>query len=77
VYVGTGFVQLLSWSDVGKVSLGLTTRYFLPLFALLPIIASFRIINLDRFKDNFDNYAMIFIVGFMATLILAFATKYY
>lgn len=77
VYVGTGFVQLLSWSDVGKVSLGLTTRYFLPLFALLPIIASFRINKLDRFKDSFDNYAMIFIVGFMATLILAFATKYY
>ncbi len=77
VYVGTGFVQLLSWSDVGNVSLGLATRYFLPLFALLPIIASFRINKLDRFKDNFDNYAMIFIVGFMATLILAFATKYY
>lgn len=77
VYVGTCFIQLLTWSDVGKISLGISARYFLPLFAFLPIIVSLKINKLDKFKDNFDNYAMIFIIGFLATLILAFATKYY
>ena len=77
VYVGTCFIQLLTWSEVGKITLGISARYFLPLFALLPIIVPLKINMLDKFKDNFDNYAMIFIIGFMATLILAFATKYY
>lgn len=77
IYVGTCFIQLLTWADVGGMSLGVSIRYFLPLFALLPIIVPFKIEKLDRFKENYDNYAMVFIVAFMATLILAFATKYY
>lgn len=52
-------------------------KVLLPLFALLPIIVPFRIGKLDKFKGSYDKYAMIFIIGFMATLILAFATKYY
>ena len=77
VYVGTCFIQLLTWASVGGMALGVSTRYFLPLFALLPIIVPVKITKLDKFKDNYDKYAMIFIIGFMATLILAFATKYY
>lgn len=77
IYVGTCFIQLLTWSDVGHMSIGVSTRYFIALFALLPIIISKKINILDRFKDNYDSYAMIFIICFMATLILAFATKYY
>lgn len=77
VYVGTCFIQLLTWADVGRMNLGVSTRYFLPLFALLPIIVPFRINKLDSFKESYDRYAMVFIIGFMATLILAFATKYY
>jgi uncharacterized membrane protein len=77
VYVGTCFIQLLTWADVGGMTLGISTRYFLPLFALLPIIASWKTRKFDAFKENYDNYAMVFIIAFMATLILAFATKYY
>ena len=77
IYVGTCFIQLLTWADVGKTNIGVSARYFLPLFALLPIIVPFRIGKLDKFKGSYDKYAMIFIIGFMATLILAFATKYY
>ena len=77
IYVGTCFVQLLTWADVGQRALGVSTRYFLPLFALLPIIVSDRIRLPDRFKDSYDSYAMIFIIGFLATLVIAFATKYY
>ena len=77
IYVGTCIIQLLTWSNVGQMSLGISTMYFIPLFALLPIIASFNINKLDEFKESYDRYAMIFMIGFMATLIIAFATKYY
>ena len=77
IFVGTCFIQLLTWASVGDTNIGVSARYFLPLFALLPIIVSFRIKQLDRFKVSYDKYAMVFIIGFMATLILAFATKYY
>lgn len=77
IYVGTCFIQLLTWADVGGMTLGVSTRYFLPLFALLAIIVPWKIKKLDRFKENYDDYAMVFIIAFMATLILAFATKYY
>ena len=77
-YVGTCFIQLLTWADVGGMSIGVSTRYFLPLFALLPIIfSSLKIKKFDEFKQNYDNYVMVFIIAFMASLILAFATKYY
>ena len=75
VYLSTGFIQLLTWASVGYLNLGLSTRYFIPLFALLPIIVSFRIKRLQ--SDNFDKYAMVFIIGFMTVMILSFATKYY
>ena len=77
IFVGTCFIQLLTWADVGGTNIGVSARYFLPLFALLPIIVPFKISKLDEFKEVYDKYAMIFIIGFMATLILAFATKYY
>ena len=75
VYVGTCFVQLLTWSGVGFTNLGINTRYFIPLFALIPIIVNFKHFSLD--KSKFDNYSIVFIIAFMATLILAFTTKYY
>ena len=39
IYVGTCLIQLLTWASVGKLNLGLSTRYFVPLFALFPIIS--------------------------------------
>lgn len=75
VYVGTCFVQLLTWSSVGYVQLGINTRYFVPLIALIPLIAAFNYFDWDKAK--FDNYSIVFIIAFMAALILAFTTKYY
>lgn len=81
IYIGTCFIQLLTWADVGQTNLGISTRYFIPLFALLPIITGFKIDRLEKYAHKLDwftdKYAMIFIIGFMATLIVAFATKYY
>lgn len=77
IYVGTCFIQLLTWASVGHLNLGISTRYFVPLFALIPVIGTFRIGRLERFRDNFDKYAMVFIISFMAVMVLSFATKYY
>ena len=77
IYLGTGFIQLLTWASVGYLNLGISTRYFIPLFAMIPIIVSLKIKRLDRFKEIYDDYAMVFMIAFMATMILAFATKYY
>lgn len=74
VYVGTCFVQLLSWAYVGQMRLGISVRYFIPLFALIPLFIPHW--NYCR-QDKFNDYAFVFIVGFMATLILSFLTKYY
>ena len=77
IYVGTCFIQLLTWASVGKLNLGLSTRYFVPLFAMFPIIGTFRIGWLEKNKNNLDKYAMVFIIAFMAVMVLSFATKYY
>ena len=74
IYVGTCVIQLLTWADVGRTNIGVSARYFLPLFALLPIIVPFKIDKLEKFNNS---YTIVFIIGFMASLILAFATKYY
>ena len=75
VYISTCFIQLLTWASVGYYNLGISTRYFVPLFALLPVAIWIKRIPFD--KEKFDKYAMIFMIAFMATLILSFATKYY
>ena len=77
IYVGTCFIQLLTWASVGNLNLGLSTRYFIPLFGLFPIIGTFRIKKMERYKDEMDKYAIVFIIAFMAVMILSFATKYY
>lgn len=75
IYIGTCFVQLLTWAYVGKIFLGISIRYFIPLMAMLPVIfkINYKYDDIQKFND----YSIIFIIGFLATLILAFATKYY
>ena len=77
IYIGTGFIQLLTWASVGFLNLGITTRYFVPLFALFPVMISIKSKRLAKIRDSFDGYAMVLVVVFMATMILSFATKYY
>lgn len=75
IYIGTCFIQLLTWASVGYYNLGISTRYFVPLFALLPVAIWIKKNPIDG--DKFDKYAIVFMVAFMATLIISFATKYY
>jgi len=75
IYVGICFIQLLTWASVGYYNLGISTRYFIPLFCLFPIVLWIRNIKFDA--EKFDRYAMVFMIAFMATLIISIATKYY
>lgn len=75
VYIGTCFIQLLTWASVGYYNLGISTRYFVPLFALLPVVIWIKKNPIDKYE--FDKYAMVFMISFMALLIISFATKYY
>ena len=75
IYIGTCFIQLLTWASVGYYNLGISTRYFVPLFALLPIVVWIKINPIDKYK--FDKYVIVLMVAFMATMIISFATKYY
>ena len=74
IYFGTFFVQLLTWANVGQMNFGVHIRYFIPLFCLIPVFFQLNLLNDSR---NFDRYTFVFIIGFMATLILALVTKYY
>lgn len=75
IYVGTFFVQLLTWANVGDMNVGVHMRYFIPLLALIPIIFQ---LNFNKINaEKFDKYMMVFIIGFMATLILAIAFRFY
>ena len=75
IYFGTCIVQLLSYTTVGGFNLGMNFRYFIPTLALIPIVFQ---INYGDFKNKeFDKYALVMSIGFLAALILAFATKYY
>ena len=75
IYIGTFFVQLLTWANVGDMEVGVHMRYFIPLLALIPIIVQ---LNFNKINaEKFDKYMMVFIIGFMATLILAIAFRFY
>lgn len=74
-YAGICFIQLLTWASVGYFNLGISMRYFIPLLALFPIVIWIRKIPFDEVK--FDRYAMVFMMAFLAALVISFSTKYY
>lgn len=75
IYFGTFFIQLLTWANVGLMEVDVHMRYFIPLLALIPIIVQLN--RNTKYQESFDKYVMVFIIGFMATLILAIAFRFY
>ena len=75
IFVGTCIIQLLTWAFIGQFNLGLSLRYFIPLFALFPIALWIKCLPVER--KTFDRYAMMLMISFLAAMILSFATKYY
>ena len=76
IYMGTFFVQLLTWEEVGQMYVGVHIRYFIPLLALIPIFIQLNFSG-DENASRFDRYTYVFIIGFMATLIMALVTRFY
>ena len=76
MYVGICTVQFLTWSPGGQIiASGLSARYFLSFFALIPFIFGFNKVigkNLE-----FDYYTLTFTISFMAAMVMAFALNYY
>ena len=75
VYFGTCIVQLLSFAKVGGHGLGISLRYYIPLLALIPIVFQINYGNAEN--RQFDKYALMISIAFMASMILSFAIKYY
>ena len=75
IYLGTAFIQLLTWAFVGEYNLGLSLRYFIPLLGLIPVALWIGHNPIE--KKEFDKYAILLIVAFLATMAISFATKYY
>lgn len=74
IYIGTFFIQLLTWAKIGEMDVNVHIRYFIPLLTLIPIAIQ---LNCPTENNKFDNYVMILIIGFMATLILGIAITFY
>lgn len=78
IYVGTCIIQLLTWASVGKMNLGISIRYFIPLLALIPILG---LSDLFKFKfydgKKLDNCIIILIISFLSLLILSFIAIFY
>jgi uncharacterized membrane protein len=75
VYFGTCIVQLLSYAKVGGHVLGISLRYFIPLLALIPIVFQISYGNVEN--RQFDKYALLISIAFMASMVLSFAVKHY
>ena len=76
IFVATCFIQLLTWAFIGQFNLGLSLRYFIPLFALIPIVfGGIKCIPIER--KVFDKYAVVLMISFLAAMIVSFSFKYY
>ena len=74
IYVATCFIQLLTWSAVGQMNLGIASRYFVPLCALIPIISGYSI-NIE--ERTLGNYTIVFMMIFLSITIFGLVTSYY
>lgn len=77
LFFGTYFVQYLTWSPVGAMSLdssGVVPRYFLPACVLLPLIFS---INKNRKIKNLHAITFTIIVSSLSSVAMFFVSMFY
>ncbi len=77
IFIGTYFVFLLTWTPVGNLSniLGVQSRYFVPLFALLPLCLNFN--NRSSEVKKIDKIYIIFAIGFLVALLFITIITWY
>ncbi len=57
IFVGTYFIQFLTWAPLGTTNLGdcgISTRYFVPFFSLIPLMLNINI-NINKKNINIEN----------------------
>ena len=76
IFFGTYFVQYLTWTPVGSLKLdsAVNTRYFLPIFALVPFVFN---INRNKEDDRIKDYAILFSIIFLSGMILSIIFQFY
>lgn len=75
IFVGTCLIQYITWSPVGLFSvLGISLRYFIPLFSLMPFIFNINIINKEK---NLDLIIITLVVSFIGSFLSLVAISYY
>lgn len=75
-YVGVALSQIISWGTVGNLNdLVIHTRYFIPLFVLVPFIFGFN--HVEKRKIEVDSYIICLTVGFIAAFLIQIITFYY
>ncbi len=76
IYFGTYILFMLTWYPFGNLShAGVQSRYFFPIFALMPIFLGF-----NRFEGNIDvidSYIIMLTVAFMAFRIITMTVMVY
>lgn len=67
-------IFLLTWTPVGELRInGIHTRYFLPVFAILPLA-----LNINESKNyNIDKYIFVLIIFFISAMIMSLIMKFY
>ena len=75
-YVGTCLSQMISWAPVGNLyTVVVHTRYFIPLFALVPFI--FGMNHVKEKNYELDPYIICLTCAFISAFVIQIAARYY
>ena len=75
-YVGTCLSQMISWAPVGDLyTVVVHTRYFIPLFALVPFI--FGMNHVKEKNYELDPYIICLTCVFISAFVIQIAARYY
>ena len=76
IYAGVCLTQIISWAPIGKLNhLVVHTRYFLPLFVLLPFV--FGMNHVEKRDYNVDSYVIMLTVGFVSAFLIKMIATFY
>ena len=77
IYIVTYLTFLLTWTPVSQLNpiVGVQPRYFLPLFALLPVIVGIN--HNENDSTELDSYVITLTITFLAIMIISMLGFYY
>lgn len=78
IFVGTYFIQFLTWAPLGTTNLGdcgISTRYFVPFFSLIPLMLNINKNNINI--ENLDKSVITCVIIFLGGLVVYVASLAY